>query len=168
MKQSISYQKGAALPISLFILTVMTLVGVSAMNNTLMEEKMAGNIRNVHRAFQSAESALENGESFLNQANLPSFENSSGLYQVTTNGTHRWESVNWSSDTETRASTKSLNNINQAPRYIIEELPTVSVPNSSQVLGFTPGDRVEYYRVTARGTGTNDNSVVVVQSTYRR
>lgn len=168
MKNRVFKQKGAALPVSLFILTVMTLVGVSAMNNTLMEEKMAGNIRNVHKAFHSAESALENGEAFLNQVNLPSFENASGLYQVTTNGTHRWETVNWASDSETRLSANSLSNVSQAPRYIIEELPSVDMPESSKVLGFTPGDRVEYYRVTARGTGTNTNSVVIVQSTYRR
>lgn len=168
MKNFQMKQNGAALPISLFILTVMTLVGVSSMNGTLMEEKMAGNIRNIHRAFQSAESALENGESLLNQVNLPSFNGTSGLYQATSDGTHRWETVNWGSNSEVRVSSNTLSNVGQAPQYIIEELPSVAVSGSSTVLGFKPGNRAEYYRITSRGTGTNQNSVVVVQSTFKR
>lgn len=51
-------QKGAALVTSLMILFVLTLVGVSAMQTTTLEEKMSGNLRNTNIAFQAAESCL--------------------------------------------------------------------------------------------------------------
>ena len=53
-----SEQKGAALVTSLMILFVLTLVGVSAMQSSTLEEKMSGNLRNTNIAFQAAESCL--------------------------------------------------------------------------------------------------------------
>ncbi len=51
-------QHGSALIISLLILLVMTIIGISAMSSSTMEEKMAANDRNQKAIFQNAESAL--------------------------------------------------------------------------------------------------------------
>ena len=58
-------QVGAILFISLIILLVMTIIGIAAMSSVSLEGKMANNARNHKIAFQSAESALRAGETWL-------------------------------------------------------------------------------------------------------
>ena len=54
---SFSLQNGSVLPISLFILLVLTIIGATALNDTVMEEKMSSNFQQGNNAFQAAESA---------------------------------------------------------------------------------------------------------------
>ncbi len=58
-------QTGAALIMSMMLLMVMTLVSVVAMQSTVLEEKMAGNTRDRHLAFEAAEAALRAGERYV-------------------------------------------------------------------------------------------------------
>lgn len=51
-------QRGAVLVVSLILLAVLTLLGVTAMNTTSMEERMAANTQEGLRAFQLAEAGL--------------------------------------------------------------------------------------------------------------
>lgn len=51
-------QRGAVLIVSLILLVVMTLLGVTAMNTTSLEEKMAANSQITTRAFHTAETGL--------------------------------------------------------------------------------------------------------------
>ena len=44
-------QRGSVLIVSLILLLILTLVGVTAMNMTSMEERMAGNYRDHQLAF---------------------------------------------------------------------------------------------------------------------
>ena len=53
-----SRQRGAVLIVSLILLVVMTLLGVTAMNSTSLEERMAANSQITTRAFQTAETGL--------------------------------------------------------------------------------------------------------------
>lgn len=59
-------QQGAVLIVSLIMLLVMTLIGVSAMRATILEEKMAGNYRDSNIAFQAAEAVLRDAEAEFN------------------------------------------------------------------------------------------------------
>lgn len=52
-------QQGAVLIVSLLILLVLTIVGVSGLTNTSMEERMSHNFQHGMLAFQGAESANE-------------------------------------------------------------------------------------------------------------
>ncbi len=58
-------QKGSVLIISLVLLLITTLLALSSMNNTLMEEKMVGNLNQQNLAFQSAEVVLREAEAAL-------------------------------------------------------------------------------------------------------
>jgi Tfp pilus assembly protein PilX len=51
-------EKGSALPVSLMLLLVMTMLSVSALQNTFFEENMARNIEHSTIAFQAADSAV--------------------------------------------------------------------------------------------------------------
>ncbi len=58
-------QSGSALVISLLILLVMTMIGISSLSSSSMEEKMAANDRNHKLVFQNAESALRIAEASI-------------------------------------------------------------------------------------------------------
>ena len=53
-----SKQKGAALFVSLMILFLMTIIGVSALNNATTDERMALNMQHQQQVFHAAESAI--------------------------------------------------------------------------------------------------------------
>lgn len=55
-------QSGSALIISLILLVLLTIIGVSAMQNTTMQEIMSGNIKDQHRSFHAAELGLRQAE----------------------------------------------------------------------------------------------------------
>lgn len=52
-------QQGAILLVSLMILLVLTLIGVSSLNGSLMEEKMAANAQTSTSVFQGADSEIK-------------------------------------------------------------------------------------------------------------
>jgi Tfp pilus assembly protein PilX len=54
----IKNQQGSVLVISLLILLVLTIIGATALNDSVMEEKMATNFQTGNTAYQSAESAV--------------------------------------------------------------------------------------------------------------
>lgn len=51
-------QQGSVLVISLFILLVLTIIGATAMNDTVMEERMSSNFQNGSIAYQATESGI--------------------------------------------------------------------------------------------------------------
>jgi type IV pilus assembly protein PilX len=51
-------QKGAALIAAMVILLIMTIIGVTAISTTALEQKMAVNMQETNRALQAAESGL--------------------------------------------------------------------------------------------------------------
>jgi type IV pilus assembly protein PilX len=55
-------QQGAALFVGLILLILMALIGLAAMQSTLLQERMAGNFRLVNLAFQNAEEAVRVAE----------------------------------------------------------------------------------------------------------
>jgi type IV pilus assembly protein PilX len=59
---SASSQAGAALVTGLIFLVILTLLGITAMQTSTMEERMSGNARDRNIAFQAAEAALRDAE----------------------------------------------------------------------------------------------------------
>ena len=56
--RSMRAQKGAALMVGLLMLVTLTILGISSMNGTSIQLKMASNSQNKNRAFQVAESVI--------------------------------------------------------------------------------------------------------------
>ena len=63
-------QSGAVLVVSLVMLLILTLIGVSGMSSVTLEEKMVSNMQNANKSFQGAEAALSECESFLREQNI--------------------------------------------------------------------------------------------------
>jgi type IV pilus assembly protein PilX len=55
-------QRGAILIIAMVMLLLLTIIGLSSMRGTSLQESMAGNMRDSSLAFQAAEAALRKGE----------------------------------------------------------------------------------------------------------
>lgn len=163
-------QRGATLVVALIILVVMTLLGVTSMQSATMQERMAGNVRDMNVAFQAAEAALREGEEFLSTTVvLPPFNGNLGLYQAPNQGDPRpWEQdgFNWAS--EARQYDGEDFGGSAPPAYIIEELQVRPQSEGGEIgLGLPVGEE-RLYRVTARGVGGNPNTLVILQTIYRR
>ena len=162
----LSSQRGVALITGLIFMVVLTLLVVAAMRTTILEEKMAGNARDVNIAFQAGEAALRAGEQVLNGASLPAFSTTGPYLKVSTHDDTYWATTHtWTSANSVLYSTIP-NGAAAAPRFVIEELEPVSSVGFTKKAG--PLTQKGYYRVIARGVGGNINTVVYVQSTYRR
>lgn len=163
--------------ISLIILLLMTIIGVSAMQSTTLQEKMAGNLRDSNIAFQAAESALRDAEnSLFSTTTLPTFSSSCAngfCLPAAPNGTPQWKNVSyWNNDDKTRRYRRSINPdaetctgsptnspddeclpyVSKQPRTMIEELVIPPLDPSEP-----PTIR---HRVTAQGYGASANNVV--------
>lgn len=66
-------QAGTALVMALVILMILTILGISSMNTSIMEERMSGNIQDLNRAFEASESGLTRAYrgTIFNPANPP-------------------------------------------------------------------------------------------------
>lgn len=172
-----SGQRGAVLFIALILLLVLTLIGVTSMQSTTLQERMAGNMRDYNLAFQAAEVALRAGEVFLQQPVLPNFSDDIGFYQAVDMTQSNppdpiYETVDWDNAGESAAigsyddGPSTLEGVATPPSYIVEELPPV-IPVGGSLAADTAAVSV-MYRITAHATGGSDKAEVILQTTFRR
>lgn len=163
-------QRGAVLIISLIMLLVLTIIGVTGMRTTVLEEKMAGNMNDKNLAFQAAETALRDGEDTIESlVATSSFDGSSGRLSSSDDDPDFFSSVTWS-DTNSIEYSGTLPDVASQPRYILKYVGQISSNKGSLVTGQGYGNRnsntVNNFRVTARGTGRTDNSVATIHAYY--
>jgi type IV pilus assembly protein PilX len=165
-------EAGAALAVSLIMLLVMTLIGITSMGTTNLEEKMAGNTRDRAIAFQAAESALREAERVVqdNHSAL-SFDTTctSGYCDCSSTSTtcpEYWTDTTldvWNNVNRYTAYTVNIDNVAARSKYIIEYLGSFEVPSDP----VCPTCPKQYYRITALGIGMSPDANVMLQSTYR-
>lgn len=177
-------QRGVVLIVVLVLLTVLTILGTAGMQTTAMEERMAGNFRDLGLAFEAAEAALRTGEEGVVAYNVSGVTNAvdswttlnyrhdvaAGSVSVDWHTSSAWDD-NWTAAVPDAWFTDDHGElmISSAPRYYLERLPAIALPNSSLVQGFqNVAPTVQYFRITARGVGVSSKSNVIVQSTYFR
>lgn len=191
-------QSGAVLVISLIMLLLLTLIGASSMQTTSLEEKMAGNLRDRNLAFQVAESALRDAElDILGIGTTPRNPAISGItgFYVNCNmdniaGTYddglcdrKWglpssytgTTISWPAFTAAGTTYSAITvdmtttpsvaygkftgaatiaGLSAQPRYLIE--------------GYSGNDGYFYYRITARAQGASANTVVWLQTVFKK
>ncbi len=165
-------QSGVVLIISLIMLLLLSLIGVTGMQVTSFEEKMAGNSRNQNLAFQAAEAGLRGAENYLDSMVLPSgFDGTEiGLLSEVTPDPSYNSLATWSASNSAEYSS-GLAIINSEPRYIIKYVrDVITDKNTGLNLGGygekLSGSQITVFRVTSRGTGGTDNARVILQSHY--
>jgi type IV pilus assembly protein PilX len=170
-------QNGIVLFVSLVLLLVLTILAVSVVQTTSLEERMSRNASDAALAFQSAESALRDAEQFVETVvSLAPFDaaGTNGLWDTPVFGqAPRWETAAiWNDGRSVVAPTNINAPVKRQPRYIVEHVASVLLEeNAYQVQDpYNSGasDRIEVFRITAQGWGGTDTARVLLQTTYGR
>ena len=167
-------QTGSALIVALTILLVLTILGVSAMRTTSLEEKMAGNARDSQTAFEAAEFALRQAERDLANnvvvaANFGVNGGTGAYFTIPGVNPEAWTvEANWAIATNVGA---YGGDVSRAPQYMIQQVDANI--NIEELPGLGAGygkDRyagIAVYQITARGFGISPNSRAMLQVYYR-
>ncbi len=176
-------QQGMALITGLLLLMVLTLLGITAMDNAVMEETMVKNQRDQQVAFQAAESAMVDGFGWLDiQGVRPRLNNpvplSDGTPGIVVNANNMMSDADATSSNWWAANGLSygvatgaapIAGLAAQPRHITQEFvaqaqSTVDHVVLSNEYSATPGKR--YYRISSQGSGFSATTQVVVQGIY--
>ena len=164
-------QRGSALIVSLIFMLLLTIIGVGAMQSSILQERMAGNTRDVNSAFQAAEAAVRAAELYLQSAVVGPFDGNGGLYRRCAPGdtTTGCAIPDWRDPASSgwAARPGTLAGVAAQPQYMIQRLPPVADPTGS-LAADQAAEMIEMYRITARGFGSSDHTMVVIQTMYRR
>lgn len=149
-------QQGVALVIALVFLLLLTIIGVTAMQNATLQERMAGNVRDRNVGLQSAEFALRDAEQVVDDG-----VSTAAGYVFATDDAPDWRATDCAGGDVSVVADAGLNaEVDSAPCYFAEEF--VSAP-----LVAGSGDAELRYRITALATGRSPDTRVVVRSSYR-
>ena len=169
MNSASRHQKGVALFVVLMLLLVVTILGLSSLRSTVMEERMSANMFDRSLGFQAAESALREAETRValaaTRAAVPGSGCASGLCATPAGSdTERWLDSGFSAWLNATVATAPA--ASGAPQYVAE-----AMGNGSNWAGC---DRIEprdplcespRFRITARsGAAGTDRAQVILQS----
>jgi type IV pilus assembly protein PilX len=161
-------QQGAALLLSLVFMLILTIIAASALQTSTLQERMAGNTRDTNSAFQAAEAALREGEQVLQGAAVGPFNASNGMYKQCSGAAVECKPPDWNDRTSSGwRSASDITGVTAAPQYYLEELPQLDDPLAPLDAG-TAVKLISNYRITARGFGVSDRTMVVLRTIYRR
>lgn len=169
-------ERGAALAIALVFLLLMTIIAMTAVSTSTLEEKMSANQKDQHVGFQAAESALREGEqlvySFLERPPITATDNSNPSTEVwayTAPGDFFDPLFDWNSKGveygTLDATGNDLTEPAKDPRYVVEERAT-RTDDENMPTGYTAPPSRFYYRITAHGTGTTNRAQSMTQSNF--
>ena len=154
-------QSGVILVVSLVMLLLLTLIGMTGAQVTSLEEKMAGNVRDKNVAFQAAEATLLAAERFIlnnptGSTTYPDVAGGALLGMNVAEPTDYFDASNWTGghSSTTDAGFGANFGLPSEPRYIIKKI-------------FQNG-AVNTFRITARATGKNPGTQVILQEIYQR
>ena len=177
-------QSGAVLVVSLIILMILTILGMSSIQTTTLEERMAGNTLSTNTAFQAAEGSLRQGEAdvlaYVTKP-VPTSNGSNDLWilyapdpdtATTDPWWHEADAAWWVSNGLTfddpDDALRFANNaeVPIAPVHLIEEQDfvkdTLTQGQSQDETGR------QYYQITSRGVDITNTAEAILRSTYAR
>jgi type IV pilus assembly protein PilX len=180
--KNIKYQAGAALLTSLLILLVLSLLAVSSMQNSNIQERMVSAQREGYMAMEGAEMALREAEIAIDALASPSgFNTIDGFYEKGTapRGSNVFVATNWSGTNSVAVTVPTVNGsplFPEAPRYFVEYVgdAQLEVGNESADVNMTNythetgASTAKAFRIVARGTGATAEGQRIIEEYYRR
>lgn len=160
-------QRGAILMLVLILLTIMSVIGISANRDIILQERMARNELDSNRALQAAEAALRDAESNLGNcapAETQFSGGTNGYYDVSSNPPADWKVAADYADGSTAWIVTDLTNVNQDPRFRIERLEPVELTGDQDLKLGEPVQSAILFRVVAQGFGSSDKTDAVIQT----
>ncbi|MDO6748277.1 pilus assembly PilX family protein [Gilvimarinus sp. 1_MG-2023] len=171
-KNGLFQQQGATLIVGLIMVLAITIVGLSAVRGTALQEQMAGNMRDRQIAFQSSESALRQAESQLTGgvAAAPIGQQQGFIESLESSSSAFWQGYedNWQAQAATYP--VDIPGVSQRPVFIVEEVSYYGSGldgNANDFASLMKAGMDVRYRVTSRAVGGSTDAQVIVQSTYR-
>jgi len=167
-------QRGAILVTSMLLLIVLTVLGVTMMRMTNMQERMAGNTRDLNLSLQGAEAALRAGEDRLSPGVLTSRPLATAavgcvfcarnslpvaIYDISK---FDWKALGQEYGV---ADTQEIKELSRDPRYVIAELGYVP---DGYAQGQDPPTGRDFYQITGFSSGATGQTNTVLQSTFPR
>lgn len=164
-------QSGAALILSLLILLVLTLLAVSSMQGSIMQERMVSGSREGMQSLEIAESALRDAEIYVESVNLLSeFDGTGGLYGEDDTAPDPL-TIDWS----TSANVLDADSVNGVtPKYFVQHMGEARQPEQLTDLvveGYsheTGATEAQAFRIVAWSPGSTGESNRVIESYYAR
>ncbi|WP_256676067.1 PilX N-terminal domain-containing pilus assembly protein [Pseudomonas sp. SCB32] len=132
--------------VALIMLLLLTIIGISSMRSTTMQERMAGNLRDESHALQSAEAAMRQGEAAVKAQSV----------------TH-WQDYVSSSSWDNASDISGLT----TPQYRLTTLPGVTIVKAGSSLEAGAPITVAVVRVEAHGFGAVQGSDGNAATTYQ-
>ena len=182
LRSLVAAQRGMSLFPAMVFLLVLTMLGIAALGSSAMQERMAGNAKDMNIAFQAAEAGLRDAESDIDanitMATVFTSACTNGLCTPpsewgTPSSTDISKLIDWTNSGLTR--TYGTNTgagvfpvVAAQPVYVIELVSQLPPPTGGSVgIGIAPttsGGRV--YRVTVLATGARAETRAILQSAY--
>jgi type IV pilus assembly protein PilX len=169
-------QQGAILVISLLLLLILTILGLAVMRMTRMEERMAGNTRDMNLALQGAEAGLRDGETRIRSFGLPPPDVATAGCGLTVADVCQINTLPVNIDAQTDAwwsanavkigapAATEIPELAADPRYTVEQIGIVrQTPESGTTYGV---DAKFVYQISARSVGASGQANTVLQSTF--
>lgn len=163
-------QNGFALFLGLIVLLVLTVLGLTSSNVSMMQERMARNVQDTNLAFQRAEGIVRDIESRIRS--ISEQGGSGGLPAIPT-----WAELNLQRGdcTLSRSTMPAWRNSLAADipgEYIVVDLGSLPgvddlpLPSGCTPMSEQPTPLGEYYLIIARAPGRDANTVAEVQSIF--
>jgi len=182
-------QRGTALIMSLIFLLILTILGVTAMTTSSLQEKMAGNFRDQFMAMESVESVMRAGEQWLFDYRTVFGPSSGPPATICPGSTDPADPEVWTincaaggidAQTDSWWTTSAvaydslapgliypINEVAQQPRYIIEFLQ--EVPDSpAKDITYTSNKSMYYYTISGWSYGATQSARALLQGTFRK
>jgi type IV pilus assembly protein PilX len=154
---------GFALITALLLLVGLMLLGISAMNMSLLDEKLAGNVAQRNNIYQLAEAALRRGEEeAASQIVDDTFTSGAATDWQIPRKQNAPSASGWAQSSDWRKS-RALNVVGAQSTHVVQH--TIEELNDIVKSGDVP---MQYLRVTARAVDPNTSATVILQSVVRR
>ncbi|NOX91887.1 MAG: pilus assembly protein PilZ [Gammaproteobacteria bacterium] len=168
-------QTGASLVVSLMLLVVLTLLGLSSMQSTIMQERMSNNVRDKGLAFQAAESAVRGGEDWVKNQDISKLKAQNGsscsppcnLVNLDDYLNMAGQNFNWWETNGRAYIDMPTGVVASAPRFIVEEHSIQRDSLADSTDNNSPPVRT-LYRLTAVGVGGTITAESIIETLYAR
>jgi len=168
-------ERGIVLIAALAVLLMLTLLSIGMFRSFGLEERITGNTREKQHAFYAAQSALQNGESWLAGGNAGpgtacSMTNPSATVQICTQATtpsqQTLATTLWNGNFGTTFVPAAVTINGIATQQLAATQYFADPQFAITYLGLDPSGQGTLFQVTSLGYGGSANAVAVVQSVY--
>lgn len=170
-QKAYKHQRGAVLVVSMIVLLMLTIIGISGARGIILQEKMTFASKDAQLALQIAESAVRAAEAEVNAlSDISGFaaSGSGGLYTEGDAPSDIFAEATWAGG-NSREFTVTMDGKNFTGRYFIElagEIDPEALAGSVEVHGqsnvVAMSGNVKVFRIVARGVGLGGTSRVLV------